>query len=179
MRPLAMTSATLCLIATLTFIALPLAAQSSESLDLTAVGKDPRWKVAGRTTSVVDIKGKRALELGEGKGTGVVWLDGYDFADGVVEVDMLGRSQPIQGASSAWHSASSMSGRTTRSISGRSTFGQPIRCATATPCSMSPIRVGHGKSSDRSTPTNTSARWSRNRTGTNGFMSVSSSSGQR
>jgi creatinine amidohydrolase len=29
---------------------------------------------------------------------GVVWLDGYDFSDGVIEVDMLGRSQPVQGS---------------------------------------------------------------------------------
>ena len=74
------------------------AAQSSESLDLTAVGKDPRWKVAGRTTSIVDIKGKHALKLSEGEGMGIVWFDGYDFADGVIEVDMLGRSQPVQGS---------------------------------------------------------------------------------
>jgi hypothetical protein len=73
-------------------------AQSPENLDLTAVGKDPRWKVAGRTTSIVDQKGKRALKIGEGPGNGVVWLDGYDFANGVIEVDMLGRSQPVQGS---------------------------------------------------------------------------------
>ena len=73
-------------------------AQSPETLDLTAVGKDPRWKVAGRTTSVVDQKGKHALKISEGSGMGIVWLDGYDFANGVIEVDMLGRSQPVQGS---------------------------------------------------------------------------------
>src|SRR5258706_120076 len=35
-------------------IAAPAGAQSPETLDLTAVGKDPRWKVVGRTTSIVD-----------------------------------------------------------------------------------------------------------------------------
>ena len=79
-------------------IAIPAAAQSPESLDLTAVGKDPRWKVTGRTTSTVDVKGKHALKIGEGQGMGVVWLDGYDFANGVIEIDMLGRSQPVQGS---------------------------------------------------------------------------------
>ena len=73
-------------------------AQSPESLDLTAVGKDPRWKVAGRTATVVDQKGKHALKIGEGPDNGVVWLDGYDFANGIIEVDLLGRSQPIQGS---------------------------------------------------------------------------------
>jgi hypothetical protein len=29
---------------------------------------------------------------------GVVWLEGYDFGNGVIEIDMLGRSQPIQGS---------------------------------------------------------------------------------
>ncbi len=65
---------------------------------MTAVGKDPRWKIAGRTAAVVDLKGKRALKLSEGPGMGVVWLDGYDFGNGVIEIDLLGRSQPVQGS---------------------------------------------------------------------------------
>ena len=69
-----------------------------QSLDVTAVGKDPHWKVAGRTATVVDIKGKHALELSEGPGEGVVWLDGSDFTNGSIEVDILGRSQPVQGS---------------------------------------------------------------------------------
>ncbi len=72
--------------------------QTPETLDLSAVGKDPRWKVAGRTTSVVEINGRHALKLSEGPGNGVVWLEGYDFANGVIEVDILGRSQPVQGS---------------------------------------------------------------------------------
>jgi hypothetical protein len=79
-------------------VATPAAAQSPPSLDLTAVGSDPRWKIVGRTTSIVDVKGKHALKLSEGGGMGVVWLDGYDFANGVIEVDVLGRSQPVQGS---------------------------------------------------------------------------------
>jgi hypothetical protein len=92
------TNARLCLIAMLACIAMPAGAQSPENLDLTAVGKDPRWKITGRTASVVDVKGKRALKLSEGPGMGVVWLDGYEFGNGVIEIDMLGRSQPVQGS---------------------------------------------------------------------------------
>ena len=82
----------------LSCIAMRAGAQSPESLDLTAVGKDPRWKITGRTTSIVDAKGKHALKISEGEGMGTVWLDGYDFANGVIELDMLGRSQPVQGS---------------------------------------------------------------------------------
>src|SRR5438105_6521679 len=106
MRMLHATNANLWLIA-LACIAIPMPAQSPENLDLTAAGKDPRWKVAGRTTSIVDIKGKHALDVGEGAGMGVVWLDGYDFRDGTIEVDLLGRSRPVQGSflSVAFHVA--------------------------------------------------------------------------
>jgi hypothetical protein len=79
-------------------LASPVRAQSTDTLHLAAVGTDPRWKVAGRTTSLVDIKGQHALKVGEGAGMGVVWLDGYDFANGVIEVDILGRSTPPQGS---------------------------------------------------------------------------------
>jgi hypothetical protein len=88
----------LCLVAALAYMATPAGAQSGDNLDVTAVGKDTRWKTVGRTTSIVDIKGKHALKVSEGEGMGVVWLDGYDFANGVLELDMLGRSQPVQGS---------------------------------------------------------------------------------
>ena len=76
----------------------PLRAQGVDSLDLTAVGRDARWKVANRTASVVDMKGKRALRIDEAPGMGVVWLDGYDFGNGTIDVDILGRSAPVQGS---------------------------------------------------------------------------------
>jgi hypothetical protein len=77
---------------------LHLSAQSTDTINLSTIGKDPRWKVAGRTVSAVDIKGKHAIRMSEGAGMGVVWLDGYDFANGVIDVDLLGRSQPVQGS---------------------------------------------------------------------------------
>jgi hypothetical protein len=86
------------LIAMLASIAMSAAAQSPENPDLAAVGKDPRWKITGRTASFVDVKGKHALKLSEGPGMGLVWLDGYDFANGAIEIDILGRSQPVQGS---------------------------------------------------------------------------------
>ncbi len=47
---------------------------------------------------MVDIKGKHALKISEGRGMGVVWLEGYDFDNGIIDVDILGRSQPFQGS---------------------------------------------------------------------------------
>src|SRR6266566_234657 len=37
--------------------------QAPETLDVTAVGKDPRWQIAGRTTAVIDANGKHALKM--------------------------------------------------------------------------------------------------------------------
>ncbi len=85
-------------LAALAFSAGPARAQAVDTLDLTAVGRDPRWHVAGRTASVLDVKGKHALELSGGPGNGVVWLDGYDLRDGTIDLDILGRSQPVQGS---------------------------------------------------------------------------------
>src|SRR5216110_3304621 len=71
--------------------------QAQEPLDVTAVGKDPRWQVAGRTTAVVDTNGKRALRMIEvAPLMGLVWLKDYDFGNGTIEVDLLGRTQPLQ-----------------------------------------------------------------------------------
>jgi len=79
-------------------IASSAAAQPPERFDVTAVGKDLRWKIDGRTTSIVDIKGKHALKISEGPGMGLVWLDGYHFGNGIIEIDLLRRSQPVQGS---------------------------------------------------------------------------------
>ncbi|MBA0085981.1 MAG: hypothetical protein HRJ53_13365, partial [Acidobacteria bacterium Pan2503] len=49
-----------------------LPAQPSENVDVTAVGKDPLFKIVGRTTLVADVKGKHALKISEGAGMGLV-----------------------------------------------------------------------------------------------------------
>ena len=73
--------------------------QAPQTFDVTTVGKDPRWQVAGRTTAVVDTNGKRALRMIEvAPVMGLVWLKDHDFGNGTIEVDLLGRSQPVQGS---------------------------------------------------------------------------------
>lgn len=98
MRTLARIRLTPLALAALVWSAGSLPAQAVETLDLTAVGRDPRWHVAGRTAAVVDVKGKRALELSNAPGSGVVWLEGVDFRDGTIDLDILGRSRPVQGS---------------------------------------------------------------------------------
>jgi len=81
------------------FMMLACLVQAPETLDVTAVGKDPRWQVAGRKTAVIDTNGKHALRLVEAAPVvGLVWLKDYDFGNGTIEVDLLGRSQPVQGS---------------------------------------------------------------------------------
>src|SRR5256886_9727838 len=88
----------LLIIASLACLVTPAAAQSSENLDVTAVGRDPRWTIVGRTTSIVDIKGRHALKLDEGAGIGVVWLSGGDFLGGGPAPPVCGPTQPTQGS---------------------------------------------------------------------------------
>src|SRR5215470_664184 len=124
-----------------------LAAQSSETLDVTSVGKDPRWKIAGRSASVVDIKGKHALKLDERAGMGVVWLDKYDFANGTIEVDLLGRSQPVQG------SFLGIAFRVVDAQTHDAVYFRPFNFRAGDPsrhaqrCNTRPTRSGRGKSS--------------------------------
>lgn len=77
---------------------LPMFAASAERFDLTQASTDPRWKIEARTASVVDVKGKKALKMSEGPGMGLFWLPGFEFSNGTIEVDLLGRSQPVQGS---------------------------------------------------------------------------------
>jgi hypothetical protein len=74
------------------------AAQSTRTFDLSELPKGKSWRLSGRTVSVVEAKGKTALKFSEGPGMGIAWLDGYTFTNGVIEVDILGRSQPVQGS---------------------------------------------------------------------------------
>jgi non-heme chloroperoxidase len=69
-----------------------------EELDLSTVGRSPTWKIAGRTVAMATVEGRRALRISDGPGIGMVWLDGYDLGDGVIDVDLLGRSEPDGGS---------------------------------------------------------------------------------
>jgi hypothetical protein len=62
--------------------------------DLAQAPAQHGWKFAANHTSaswIADAKGRAAL-----KAKGIVWLEGPAFADGTIEVDILGQSAPPQ-----------------------------------------------------------------------------------
>lgn len=83
-----------------TTIAMPgaAAAQGGGTLDLNQAVRDSHWRIVGRAVSIADVKGKRALRVSEGPGMGVLWLDGFRFEAGTIDLDVLGRSAPVQGS---------------------------------------------------------------------------------
>src|SRR6185503_4200108 len=143
--------------------------QSTETFDLSEVSKGQRWRLSGRTVSMVEAKGKTALKFSEGPGMGVAWLDGYKFRNGVIEADILGRSQPPQG-SFVGIAFRVVDAQTHDAVYFRPfNFRATIPQATVPAYSTSLIRNGPGKSFGPSAPTNTKKRWRLNRTATNGF----------
>jgi 3-keto-disaccharide hydrolase len=61
--------------------------------DLKAITSGKGWKGA---TGIISLTEKDGAPAVAGKGTGVVWLDGFEFANGVIEFDGKGKSGPPQ-----------------------------------------------------------------------------------
>jgi len=59
------------------------------SLDDLAAGKG--WKVFNRTVTAAKEDGRTVVRFDERPGMGVAWIEGLDFTDGVIEVDIKGR----------------------------------------------------------------------------------------
>ena len=72
-------------------------ARSAETLtpDLKAIGLGKGWKGATALTKLVEKDGAPAVEFNQ-SGANVVWLDGFEFTDGVIEFDAKGKSAPPQ-----------------------------------------------------------------------------------
>ena len=85
-----------CILATLcALISLNASLHASEPFtpDFKAIPSGVGWKGATTKVQLVDKDGSPAVEM---KGTGVVWLDGYDFTNGIIEFDGKGKSGPPQ-----------------------------------------------------------------------------------
>jgi hypothetical protein len=65
-------------------------------LDDVAAGRG--WKINNRSAATAEVKGRSGLQFDVREGDGMAWLDGFEFSNGVIEVDILGRSQPVQGS---------------------------------------------------------------------------------
>src|SRR5262249_40756269 len=62
------------------------------SSDLTKIPEGKGWKLVNRVATVVEDGGKRAIRFDEKAGQGVAWLEGSDFTEGVIEVDIKGKN---------------------------------------------------------------------------------------
>lgn len=60
--------------------------------DLTRIPEGKGWKLVNREVTVVEDGGKRAIRFSEKEGQGIAWLEGSDFTDGVIEVDIKGKN---------------------------------------------------------------------------------------
>jgi len=65
--------------------------------DLSKVVKNDGWKIVNRNARTFEENGKSGVYLDEQPGDGIVWLQGFEFNNGTIEVDLKGRD--IQGAS--------------------------------------------------------------------------------
>jgi hypothetical protein len=61
--------------------------------DLKAIPSGKCWKGATTKAQLLEKDGSPAVEM---KGTGIVWLDGYNFTNGIIEFDGKGKSGPPQ-----------------------------------------------------------------------------------
>jgi len=52
--------------------------------------------VVNRTVSAIQDGAKKGIRFDEKPNDGVAWFDGYDFADGVIELDVRGKNVPQQ-----------------------------------------------------------------------------------
>lgn len=72
-------------------------AQSTSQSDLKSVPSGKGWKGATAATKLVEKDGQPAIEFNQ-PGANVVWLDGFELTNGVIEFDAKGRSAPVQGS---------------------------------------------------------------------------------
>ena len=59
--------------------------------DLAALAEGKGLKVINRSLSVLSDGARKGVRLSESPGVGVVYLEGIDFADGAIEVDIRGK----------------------------------------------------------------------------------------
>lgn len=69
------------------------AAQNSISMpDLTKLVKGKGWTVINRSASLIEGDVKKGIQFDERPEPGLAWLNGFEFANGVIEFDVKGRN---------------------------------------------------------------------------------------
>lgn len=64
---------------------------SPEEFDLTKAASGQGWKVVNRAATAIEDGGRKGIRLDERPGDGLVWLEGFRFADGTIEFDARGK----------------------------------------------------------------------------------------
>ncbi len=67
------------------------AQQKAVEVDLGKLAQGQGWKVVNRAVTAVEEEGKKAVRLDEREGDGAAWLEGFDFSNGVIELDLKGK----------------------------------------------------------------------------------------
>ena len=113
--------------------------------DLKTIPSGKGWKGA---TGIISLTEKNGAPAVAAKGTGVVWLDGFEFTNGVIEFDGKGKEWPA--TETSWESLfeSWMKRRTMSSIYARSTSG-PIAQRRLHSCNTRRILTGVGMPAPR------------------------------
>ena len=60
--------------------------------DLAKAAAGSGWTIRNRTVSAVDEDGRKGVRLDERPEAGLAWVEGIDFTDGVIEVDLKGQN---------------------------------------------------------------------------------------
>ena len=60
--------------------------------EVTKIPEGKGWKLVNRQVTVVEDSGKRAIHFDEKSGQGLAWIEGSDFTEGVIEVDIKGKN---------------------------------------------------------------------------------------
>jgi len=68
------------------------AQQKAIEPDLGKVATGEGWKVFNRTATTAEEAGRKVARLDEKPGDGIAWLEGAEFGNGVIEVELKGRN---------------------------------------------------------------------------------------
>ncbi|MBI5085371.1 MAG: hypothetical protein HZB13_12330 [Acidobacteria bacterium] len=70
----------------------PAAAQQKPiDVDLARLAAGQGWKVVNRAVAAVEEEGRHGVRLAERAGDGAAWLEGFDFSNGIIELDLRGK----------------------------------------------------------------------------------------
>ena len=68
------------------------AQQKAIDIDLGKLAAGQGWKVVNRTVTAVEEEGNKAVRLDERANEGMAWLEGFQFSNGVLELDLKGKN---------------------------------------------------------------------------------------